>query len=60
VRENWASVFAGIPDLSAEFGALATTRDGVEVGECHWYGKHVDGSEFAMRGVIVLGMGLVT
>ncbi|HZM42377.1 MAG TPA: hypothetical protein VFB94_24845 [Acidimicrobiales bacterium] len=32
------------------------TRDGVEVGEWHWYGKHVDGSEFAMRGVIVLGM----
>ncbi len=55
VRENWASVFAGIPDLSAELMTSATTRDGVEVGEWHWRGTHVDGSEFAMRGVIVLG-----
>lgn len=37
-------------------GRWRQTRDGVEVGEWHWYGKHVDGSEFAMRGVIVLGM----
>jgi ketosteroid isomerase-like protein len=56
VRENWASVFAGIPDLRAELLASATARDGAEVGEWHWHGKHVDGSQFAMRGVIVVGM----
>jgi ketosteroid isomerase-like protein len=56
VRENWASVFAGIPDLRAELLQSATTRDGVELGEWDWRGKHVDGSEFAMRGVIVVGV----
>jgi ketosteroid isomerase-like protein len=56
VRENWASVFAGIPDLRADLLATATTADGVEVGEWHWHGNHVDGSEFAMSGVIVLGI----
>lgn len=55
VRENWASVFAGIPDLTAELLASATTGDGVEMGEWHWHGTHLDGSDFAMRGVIVLG-----
>ena len=33
VRENWESVFAGIPNLRAELLTSATTRDGVEVGE---------------------------
>ena len=56
VRQNWASVFAGVPDLHAELLASATTRDGVEVGEWLWHGKHVDGSEFEMRGVIVVAM----
>jgi ketosteroid isomerase-like protein len=56
VRENWASVFAGVPDLRADLLTSATTRDGVEVGEWDWHGNHVDGSEFAMRGVIVVGM----
>ena len=56
VRENWASVFAGVPDLRAQLLTSATTRDGVEVGEWVWWGNHVDGSEFAMRGVIVVGM----
>jgi ketosteroid isomerase-like protein len=56
VRENWASVFAGIPDLRAELLTSAKTRDGVEVGEWDWHGNHVDGSEFAMRGVIVVGI----
>jgi len=56
VRDNWTSVFAGIPDLRAELLAAATTPDGVEVGEWHWHGHHVDGSEFAMRGVILVGI----
>ncbi|HEX2698933.1 MAG TPA: nuclear transport factor 2 family protein [Acidimicrobiales bacterium] len=56
VRENWASVFAGIPDLSAELRVLATTDDGIEMGEWDWHGTHVDGSRFAMRGVIIIGV----
>lgn len=56
VRENWASVFAGIPNLSAELLVSASTPDGVEVGEWRWHGNHVDGSEFEMSGVIVVGV----
>src|SRR3954462_14566834 len=56
VRENWSAVFAGIPDLRAELLMAATTPDGVEVGEWDWHGTHLDGSEFAMRGVIVVGV----
>lgn len=56
VRENWTSVFAGIPDLTAELLVAATTDDGVEMGEWAWHGTHVDGSSFAMRGVIVVGV----
>jgi ketosteroid isomerase-like protein len=56
VRENWVSVFAGIPDLRADLLSSATTTDGVEVGEWHWHGTHVDGSAFAMRGVTVVGV----
>ena len=56
VRENWTAVFAGITDLRADLLTSATTSDGVEIGEWHWHGTHVDGSAFAMRGVIVLGI----
>jgi ketosteroid isomerase-like protein len=56
VRQNWAAVFGGIPDLTAELLVVATTGDGVEMGEWDWRGTHLDGSAFAMRGVIVLGV----
>lgn len=56
VRENWASVFSGIPDFSSELLVTATSADGVEVGEWHWRGTYLDGSPFAMRGVIVAGV----
>ena len=55
VRENWTSVFSGVPDFQAELLVSATTDDGVEIGEWHWHGTHTDGSPFAMRGVTVLG-----
>ena len=54
VRENWTSVFAGVPDLTAELLSEATTEDGAEVGEWFWHGTHVDGQPFAMRGVTVI------
>ena len=56
VRKNWAGVFAGVPDFSAELLLSSVTADGVEVGEWRWQGTHKDGSPFGMRGVIVLGV----
>ena len=56
VRKNWAGVFAGVPDFTAELVLSAVTPEGVEVGEWRWQGTHVDGAPFEMRGVIVLGV----
>ena len=56
VRENWTNVFAGVPDFKADLLSSATTDDGVEIGEWRWRGTHVDGSPFAMQGVIVAGV----
>jgi hypothetical protein len=56
VRENWISVFAGVPDFNAELLVSATTENGVEVGEWRWLGTHTDGPRFAMRGVTVMGI----
>lgn len=56
VRENWASVFSGVPDFEATLLSSATADDDVEIGEWHWHGTHSDGAAFAMRGVIVMGI----
>ena len=56
VRENWAAVFAGVPDLVADLLTSASAGDGVEIGEWSWHGTHADGADFAMRGVIVAGV----
>ena len=56
VRENWASVFAGVPDFHAELMASASAEGGIEIGEWQWSGSHTDGSPFAMRGVTVMGV----
>ncbi len=56
VRENWMSVFSGVPDFNAELLLSSTTGDGVEIGEWQWRGTHTDGSPFAMRGVTVMGI----
>jgi hypothetical protein len=56
VRENWTSVFAGIPDFRAKLLVSAITDDGTEIGEWRWSGTHIEGSPFAMSGVIVLGI----
>ena len=53
VRENWSSVFAGVPDFSAELVDFSVNGD-IEWGEWHWHGHHVDGSPFAMRGITIL------
>ncbi|GAA1966795.1 nuclear transport factor 2 family protein [Microbacterium deminutum] len=53
VLSNWTSVFEGVPDFTAEL--LASAVDGeVEWAEWDWRGHHTDGSEFAMRGVVIM------
>jgi hypothetical protein len=56
VRENWTSVFAGIPDFQAELLTSSTVEDTVEIGEWSWRGTHLDGASFAMKGVTVMGI----
>ena len=56
VRENWTSVFAGIPDFEAELLTSGIIEDTVEVGEWRWRGTHTDGTPFAMQGLTVLGI----
>jgi hypothetical protein len=53
VLANWTSVFEGIPDFRAELVSSAVDGD-VEWGEWDWRGHHLDGSPFAMRGVVIL------
>ena len=52
VRENWSSVFDGVPDFSSELVA-SSVDGGIEWGEWNWHGHHVDGSPFTMRGVTI-------
>ena len=56
VRDNWGSVFSGVPDFRAELLLAENAPDGGEIGEWRWSGTHLDGAPFAMRGVIVLGV----
>jgi ketosteroid isomerase-like protein len=52
VFENWSSVFEGVPDFRSEL--VASSVDGqTEWGEWRWRGHHLDGSDFAMRGVTI-------
>lgn len=53
VLANWTSVFAGVPDFHAEVVDSCEVA-GTEWGEVDWRGHHVDGSPFAMRGVLIL------
>jgi ketosteroid isomerase-like protein len=55
VRENWRSVFAGVPDFRGEL-IMSSDAGDVEIGEWRWSGTHVDGSPFAMCGVTVMGI----
>jgi ketosteroid isomerase-like protein len=56
VRDNWAGVFAGVPDFSAELLTSAATDNDVEIGEWRWHGTYKDGKPFEMRGTTVLGI----
>ncbi len=58
VRENWARIFAGVPDITAD--VLRTSVDDDVDGEAIWSewemrGTRPDGAEHLMRGVIIFG-----
>jgi hypothetical protein len=52
VIANWTGVFQGVPDFVADLISSSVTGD-TEWGEWDWRGRHVDGTPFAMRGVII-------
>ena len=54
-RENWAAIFADVPDFRAELVATAADGD-TEWSEWRWAGTHADGSRLRMAGVIVCGV----
>ena len=55
VAANWSRMFAGVPDMTAEVIADAADGD-TSWSEWEWRGHHPDGSDFHMRGVVVMGL----
>jgi len=53
VFANWSSIFANIPDFTAELLAWAVDGD-KEWSEWHWHGTRMDGSVLCERGVIIV------
>jgi len=53
VAKNWTAIFQAVPDFTAEVVSSAIT-DNVEWGEWDWRGQYVDGSPFAVRGVMIM------
>jgi hypothetical protein len=56
VRKNWSGIFGGIPDFKSELLRSVVAGDTVW-SEWQWHGKRTDNSPFAMRGVIIFGIG---
>ena len=52
---NWTEMFRGVPDMRIEVVAEATEGT-TSFSEWSWTGHHADGSDFAVRGVIVAGI----
>jgi ketosteroid isomerase-like protein len=55
VRENWSSVFAGVPDFHADLVRVDAVGD-VAWSEWRWHGHQAAGGTLEMAGVIVLGI----
>ena len=55
VERNWAAMFAGVPDFTADVVRSAATGDEVLV-EWHWTGTRADGSRLDARGVCIFGV----
>ena len=56
VRENWARIFAGVPDLQARIVGQ-TVDDTAAWTEWDWTGTRRDGSSHRMRGVTITTVG---
>jgi ketosteroid isomerase-like protein len=55
VERNWAAMFGGVPDFSAEAVRTAAAGDEAWV-EWRWTGTRTDGSRLHARGVCVFGV----
>ena len=55
VAANWSEMFAGVPDMLITCVAEDTVGSRTW-SEWEWTGHHTDGSDFAVRGVIVAGL----
>lgn len=55
VRANWSTIFAGVPDFTAELRSHCR-RDGQEWFEWRWTGTRSDGSALDLVGIIVAGV----
>ena len=55
VQANWSRMFEGVPDMVGEVRA-DTTDGSTSWSEWEWRGHHPDGSDFCMRGVILMGL----
>jgi ketosteroid isomerase-like protein len=55
VEKNWTGMFAGVPDMVITVVTEDTVGDRTW-SEWRWDGHHLDGSEFAVRGVIIAGL----
>ncbi|HEV1998249.1 MAG TPA: nuclear transport factor 2 family protein [Candidatus Dormibacteraeota bacterium] len=55
VRQNWAMIFAGVPDLRAKLVRSALSGD-TAWAEWEWSGTRRDGQPHEMRGVTVQGI----
>jgi ketosteroid isomerase-like protein len=53
VLKNWTAIFETVPDLIADLVSFSITGN-TEWTEWYWRGRHVDGSAYAARGVIIL------
>ena len=54
-RQNWAEVFAGVPDFQAELLRSADQGD-TRWAEWHWQGTRTNGTRLDMRGVTIFGI----
>ena len=55
VVRNWTGMFAGVPDMRIRLVAEDTVGSR-SWSEWEWTGHHTDGSDFAVRGVIIAGL----
>jgi hypothetical protein len=55
VRKNWSTIFYDIPDFHSKLLHSVVEGD-TGWAEWYWFGTHLDGSQFGMRGVTILGI----